>query len=235
MQGIKRQVLRIIVELYEADKEAISKRLVIPSEYAGFVCDSLVEEGFLIKTARGRYAPRIGEEVIQQILEIIKELKEANKKAIGERIGIAADEIADICDLLVRDGYLVKTPRETYMPAKEEKQQVLEVLKELKEADKETIAEKMGISSEYAGLLCDHLVEKEKLIKTPQKKYAFAERDTLRVLSLIRNLKEASKEMVSRKMAVTSGYTSLLCDSLVKDGYLVKTPQQKYTLAEGMK
>ncbi len=154
MEGIKRQILRIIKELYEADRDAISSRLVISSEYAGFLCDSLVKEGFLIRTALGKYVPRIKGEERQQTLEIIKELKEADKEAISDRIGISPTEAARICDRLVRDSHLVKTPRETYMPAREEKRQVLEILKALTEADEEAIGKEMGISSEYAGLLC---------------------------------------------------------------------------------
>ncbi|MFQ5841330.1 MAG: hypothetical protein ACE5I8_02735 [Thermodesulfobacteriota bacterium] len=51
------------------------------------------------------------------------------------------------------------------------------------------------------------------------------------VLGIVSELKEANKEAVSRKMGVSSKYVTELCDSLMKDGYLLKASQGEYLIS----
>ena len=52
-------------------------------------------------------------------------------------------------------------------------------------------------------------------------------------LKVVRELKMADEEALSRKMAVSSKYVTEICNGLVKDGYLSKTPQGYKLTLEG--
>ena len=55
------------------------------------------------------------------------------------------------------------------------------------------------------------------------------------VLKIVRELKMADEEALSRKMAVSSKYVSEICKGLVKDVYLLKTPKGYKLTPEGEK
>jgi len=42
----------------------------------------------------------------KQVLSILKELKEANNESIAFKLGISAEYVAQICFVLVKDGYI---------------------------------------------------------------------------------------------------------------------------------
>ena len=43
----------------------------------------------------------------RQILKIIAELREADNEAIAPKVGVSAEYVAEICQSLAKDGYLV--------------------------------------------------------------------------------------------------------------------------------
>lgn len=55
------------------------------------------------------------------------------------------------------------------------------------------------------------------------------------VLKIIRELDEADKESVARKIGVSEGYAVNICQSLIKDGYLTERSNEKYRLTESGK
>jgi len=55
------------------------------------------------------------------------------------------------------------------------------------------------------------------------------------VLKVVRELKIADEESLGRKMAVSSKYAAEICNGLVKDGYLKKTPKGYQLTPEGAK
>lgn len=56
------------------------------------------------------------------------------------------------------------------------------------------------------------------------------------VLRIIKELKEATPEPISRKMAISSAYVGQLCGNLVRDGYLAKGSKEGYRLTpEGLR
>lgn len=55
------------------------------------------------------------------------------------------------------------------------------------------------------------------------------------VLKVVREIKIADEETLSRKMAVSSEYVSEICKGLVKDGYILKTPKGYKLTPEGAK
>jgi len=52
------------------------------------------------------------------------------------------------------------------------------------------------------------------------------------LLRIIRELEEADKGSIARKMGVSIGYVVEICQGLVKDGYLIKRSEGKYKLTE---
>lgn len=52
------------------------------------------------------------------------------------------------------------------------------------------------------------------------------------VLKIINELDEGDKESAARKMGVSEGYAAQICQSLVKDGYLIEKNKEKYKLTE---
>ena len=55
------------------------------------------------------------------------------------------------------------------------------------------------------------------------------------ILKIVRELKLADEETLSRKMAVSSEYITKICEGLIKDGYLLKTPKGYKLTSEGGK
>ena len=48
--------------------------------------------------------------VEKQVLSIIKQLKEADKKSVALKLGISTEYVVQICSILVKDGYLEEEP-----------------------------------------------------------------------------------------------------------------------------
>lgn len=46
----------------------------------------------------------------KQVLTIIKELDEADEESIGSKLAISTEYAAQICHILVKDGYVEKKP-----------------------------------------------------------------------------------------------------------------------------
>ena len=55
----------------------------------------------------------------KQILKIVSELKEADCEAIARKVGVSAEHVAEICQGLVKDGYLIKNSNGKYRPTPE--------------------------------------------------------------------------------------------------------------------
>ena len=55
------------------------------------------------------------------------------------------------------------------------------------------------------------------------------------VLKVVMELKLADEEAISRKMAVSSKYVTEICNGLLKDGFLTKTPKGYKLTPEGEK
>ncbi|ODS34287.1 MAG: hypothetical protein SCARUB_00546 [Candidatus Scalindua rubra] len=51
----------------------------------------------------------IGKE--QQVLKIIRELKRADEETLGRKMAISSNYATEICKGLVKDGYILKTPK----------------------------------------------------------------------------------------------------------------------------
>ena len=46
----------------------------------------------------------------KQVLSIIKELEEADRESVAFKLGISTDYIAQICSILVKDGFIEESP-----------------------------------------------------------------------------------------------------------------------------
>ncbi len=55
------------------------------------------------------------------------------------------------------------------------------------------------------------------------------------VLKVVKELRIADEETLSRKMAVSSKYAGEICEGLIKDGYLKKAPKGYQLTPEGQR
>ncbi|MDI6889680.1 MAG: hypothetical protein QMC83_01895 [Thermodesulfovibrionales bacterium] len=55
MRGNEKQVLKIVAELKEADREAIARKVGVSTEYVTEICQGLVKDGYLIERGNGRF------------------------------------------------------------------------------------------------------------------------------------------------------------------------------------
>ncbi len=50
------------------------------------------------------------EGIERQVLNIIKKLEEADKESVSFKLGVSAEYAAQICSILVKDGYVEENP-----------------------------------------------------------------------------------------------------------------------------
>ncbi|MCK4419086.1 hypothetical protein KAV79_04705 [Candidatus Aerophobetes bacterium] len=43
-----------------------------------------------------------------QVLKVVRELKLANEKALSRKMGVSSEYVKEICEGLIKDGYLLK-------------------------------------------------------------------------------------------------------------------------------
>jgi len=55
MKGSEKQIIEIVGELKETDREAIGRRVGVSSKYVAEICQGLVNDGYLIERGNGRY------------------------------------------------------------------------------------------------------------------------------------------------------------------------------------
>ena len=55
MKGSEKQILRIIAELKETDKEAIARKVGVSAEHVAEICQGLVKDGYLLESSNGIY------------------------------------------------------------------------------------------------------------------------------------------------------------------------------------
>lgn len=106
----------------KADVAPISRKMKVTEEFAGRLCDWLVEGDFLSKAKGGGYAlTAVGEKALKpltpgnrQVLRLI--LKGAkNKEAIRSLMGVSSKFVGDTCEFLAETGHLTISPGETYV------------------------------------------------------------------------------------------------------------------------
>lgn len=227
MQGIQNQVLQIIGILKGIKAEEIASVLQVSPQYINEICQSLLSEGHIMNTASRGYT--LAKEMRTEVLRLIEKLRLVYEKEISKRLLIPEESVAQICEDLLEEGYLSRTPRGGYI-LKKDKELALKTVRKLKGATPEEVGKNLGISPQHAEFLCNSLTEDFLLLKSPEGKYLPAERDVMRVLRLIREYGWAPLGRIVYQMKITSAYADLLCRSLVKEGYLKKVHQQAYAL-----
>lgn len=228
MQGIQNQVLKSIGIWKGIKEEDIALVLQVPLRYINEICQSLLSEGYIMNTVSQGYALAI--EIRIEVLRLIEKLRLVYEEEMSKRLSIPEESAAQICEDLLKEGYLSRTPRGGYI-LKKDKELALNVVKKLKEASFQKVAQNLKISPQHAEFLCGSLAEDFLLLKSPEGKYLPPERDVTRVLKLVKEYGWAPINRIVYKMKITPAYADLLCRSLVKQGYLKKVEKkQAYTL-----
>ena len=55
MTGTEKQVLKIIKELEEGDKDSVARKIGVSKKYVAGICVSMIKDGYLIERNEGRY------------------------------------------------------------------------------------------------------------------------------------------------------------------------------------
>ena len=227
MQGIQKQVLQIIAIWKDIKAEDIASILQVSPKYINEICEPLLSEGHIMNISSRGYT--LARDMRTEVLRLIEKLGLVYEEEISKRLLIPEESVAQICEDLLEEGYLSRTPRGGYI-LKKDKELALKTVRKLKGATPEEVGKSLGISSQHAEFLCRSLREDFLLLKSPEGKYLPAERDVTRVLRLIREHGWAPLGKIIHQMKITSAYADLLCRSLTKEGYLKKVHQQTYAL-----
>ncbi|MDI6815140.1 MAG: hypothetical protein QMC90_03585 [Dehalococcoidales bacterium] len=218
--------MKIVAILNGVREDEIASIMGVRPKYIAEICQSLIKDGYLIGSARsGGYA--LKREAANELWKLAKARRTVYGDEISERLLISPELASGLCQSLMKEGYLVRTPKGGYL-LKKDLDMALKTIRDKKKVTSEEVAGELGISAKYAALLCQCLVQDCSVLKTAQGKYIPAEKDASRLLKLIKKVGCAHKAMIACKMRIAPGYTSLLCSSLVKDGYLRTSPDGEY-------
>ena len=226
--GIHFQALRVIARLGRVKSDEIASMLLVPARYAEEVCQELVKDGYIRKSAQGGYT--LKENLRGEILEFVELRQVINTDEVSEQFTISPEEATRLCESLVETGHLIKTKGGGYLP-KKDKDLALTTIQRLKrETTKKEMGERLGVPASYAGQLCDLLAEEYSILRTPKGTYRPAEKDETRFLRIVRDYGRADIGRIVYKMKIAPAYAGLLCTDLVKHGYLEKVSEEAYAL-----
>jgi len=218
MIGIQLQVLKITSLCKGINEDEIAVVLGVSPQYIAEICQFLVKEGYLMNSIRtGGYA--LKEEAENELKDLARILRVVYEDEISRRLSISPESTSAICQSLVEENFLIKTAKGGYV-LKEDMDFVLKTIMDKKEVIFEDIARKLKISPQYAALLCQDLLKNFSILKTTSGKYITASKDVSHLLRIIDKYGCLNKAAIIHKMQIGPGYAKILCNSLVREGYL---------------
>jgi len=225
------QVKKIIEHLEGIKEDQIASLLTVSRKYVREICDTLLKEGHIVRSASGGYAPKT--DLPKEIMNLIGMRRVAYIDEISKEFSISPEAALDLASGLVEAGFLVRTSKGGYL-FKNDREIILMTIKRLKEVAVGELAKELKISEKYVTLLCNILQDEYLILKTKKGKFTHASARITKLFKLIKRLGFASADSVARNIGLAPAYAKLFCDSLVKDGYLQKTESEEggvYTLA----
>lgn len=226
MTGIQLQVLRIISLCKGINKEEIAAILRVRPQYIAEICQFLAKKGYIMNSIRtGGYA--LKSEAKYEIKDLTRNRRVVYEGEISQRLLISPELTSGVCQRLVDENFLVKTAKCGYV-LKEDLDLVLKTIRDKKEVTKEEIAKQINISPRYAALLCQYLLKNFSVLKTHSGKCTPASKDVSLLLEIINKYARLNKAAIIHKMRIGPGYAEILCNSLVKEGYLKVSPDGEY-------
>lgn len=228
MQGTRKQALKVIGILKGIKAEELASIMMVPTKYIDEVCQSLLKDEVIIKSA-GRDGFVLKSEVMDEVTRLIESLRVTYAEEISERLAIPPELAKYLCENLLKEGFLHRTPRGGYL-LKEDREAVLKTIVELKEANTEDISKKLGLTIKHVELLCNSLMDDYSILTDSNAKFAPAEKDETRLLRIVKEYGWAPIGRIVYLMRITSAYAELLCRSLQELGYLKKAHPEAYAL-----
>ena len=137
-------------------EDEICRRFSISDELTSEVCQSLVDENFLVKTGKGGYVLK---EDLELVLKIIRDKKEATKEEIAQQINISPLYAALLCQYWIKNFSVLKTHSGKCTPASKDVSLLLEIINKYSRLNKAAITKKMRIGPGYAEILCNSLAK----------------------------------------------------------------------------
>lgn len=228
MNGTEAQALNIISILKGIKPDELAAVMMVPREYMDEVCQGLLTDEVIMKSAK-RDGLALKAEARTEVLELINTLRIGYIEEISKRLAISEEFASYLCQNMVEDGILYKSPQGGYL-LREDREAVFKTIKELKKATAAQISKKLDMTPKHAKLLCKSLEDDYSVMKTSKGEYTPAERDVTRVLRLIKEYGWAPIGRITRLMKITPAYADLLCRSLAEQGYLKKAHPEAYAL-----
>ena len=228
MQGTREQALKIISILKGIKAEELAAIMMVPTKYIDEICQSLLKDGVIIKSA-DRDGFVLKHEVGDELTRLIKTLRVVYAEEISERLKIPAELAKYICESLLKEEFLYRTPRGGYL-LKEDRETVLKMIRESKEIKAEDISKKLGLAIKHVELLCKSLIDDYSILKNSKGKFVLPEKDETRLLRIAAEFGWVPINRIVYKMKITPAYAELLCRSLAEKGYLKKAHSEAYAL-----
>ena len=170
--------------------------------------------------------------VAKQVLTIIGILKGIRTEELASIMIVPSKYIEEVCQSLLDDELITRTPHRGGFALKPEaRNEVLELIADLKVAYIGEIGNRLAISPEAASHLCASLLREGLLHKTSRGGYVLEE-DRERVLRVIRQAGRTTAEEIGKKMHVSEAYAELLCKSLTADCFILQTSNGEYVPSE---
>lgn len=231
MIGIQSQVLKIISLCRGINKDEMAAILGVSPQYIVDICQYLAKEGYLMDSIRaGGYV--LEGEAKNEIKNLARTRRVVYEDEVCQRLSISDKLTSKICQSLVKENFLVKTAKGGYI-LKEALDLVLKTIRDKKEVTSEEIAQHLKIPPRFGALLCRYWVKNFSVLKTQAGKYIPASKDASCLLKIIDKHACLNKIAIIKKMRIGPGYAEMLCNSLVKQGYLKASQDGEYFSQRG--
>ena len=163
-----------------------------------------------------------------QVLKIISMCKGINKDEIAAVLGVSPQYIAEICQFLAKEGYLMNSIYAGgYALKGEAENELKDLARNCRVVYKDEICQRLSISSELTSKICQTLVKENFLVRTAKGGYVLKE-DLDLVLKTIRDEREVTNEEIAEKIKISPRYAALLCRYWLKNFSVLKTRSGKY-------
>ena len=159
------QVKRIIECFEGIEEDQIASLLILPAKYVKEICDTLLKEGHIVRSAGGGYAAR--RDLPEELMDLIGIRRVVYVDEISRELSIPPEAALELASGLVEAGFLIRTSKGGYL-FKNDREIVLLTIKRLKEATPEELAKELVIPEKYAVLLCN-ILKDEFLILSAEK------------------------------------------------------------------
>ena len=162
----------------------------------------------------------------RQVWKIVNDSCRATVEEIARKLTIPKDYAAAICKELSKSGRLMRTADEQgYAPAEEQEREVLKLAELLRTFSDGDISARLEIAPDRAAEICRAL--HRHIVAAPDRTYVLR-KDLDAAREAIAAGEGIHPKEIAGGLGIPPAHARLLCECLVRDGYVVKGPQGAY-------